>query len=309
MTTQMARGYLGSVAKGVLAGLLLSAALHAAQQDSLSRYRDPAELVRTAVQNEIKASNDPSSRFLFRGVKTNPRGSTTKLYVETKDATAGVVVGYDGKPLTPEQQQDEQARIDRFLKDPAELRKKQAQERETAERSLRITRALPDAFLYEYAGEEKGSEGIGRAGEPLVKLSFRPNPKYDPPSRVEEVLRGMQGFVLVDAVHGRLASIDGTLSKDVGFGWGILGHLDRGGRVVLHQQRLESGTWIFSSVSFRVTGKILLIKSFSSESTEIFSGFRKVPSDLSFAQGLELLKKEMTTGGSNGHSPERGTKK
>jgi hypothetical protein len=305
----MDRRSVGSVCWVVLARLLLLTALTAAQQTSLSRYRDPAELVRTAVQNEIKASNNASSRFLFRGVKTNPRGSTTKLYVETKDATAGMVIGYDGKPLTPEQQQEELARVERFLKDPAELRKKQAQERETADRSLRITRALPDAFLYEYAGEEKGSEGIGRVGEPLVKLSFRPNPKYDPPSRVEEVLRGMQGFVLVDAAHGRLASIDGTLFKDVGFGWGILGHLDRGGRVVLHQQLTESNTWEFSSVSFKVTGKILLIKSFSSESTEIFSGFRRVPSDLSFAQGLELLKKEMTAGESNDHSNQRDPKR
>ncbi len=38
----------------------------------------------------------------------------------------------------------------------------------------------------------------------------------------------MQGYVLVDAVHYRIASIDGTLFKTVGFGWGILGHLDRG---------------------------------------------------------------------------------
>jgi hypothetical protein len=288
---------------------LLSAALLAAQQTSLSRYHDPADLVRTAVQNEIKASNNPSNRFLFGGVKTNPRGSTTKLYVETKEATAGMIIGYDGKALTPEQRQDELARVDRFLKDPAELRKKQAQERETADRSLRITRALPDAFLYEYAGEEKGSEGIGRVGEPLVKLSFRPNPNYDPPSRVEEVLRGMQGFVLVDAVHGRFASIEGTLFKDVGFGWGILGHLDRGGRVVLHQQWLENDLWELSSVSFKVTGKILLIKSFASEATEVFSGFRKVPSDLTFAQGLELLKKEATADESGGRSKQPNLKK
>jgi hypothetical protein len=306
---QMGWRFVGGVASSGMAGLLLSAALLAAQQTSLSRYHDPVDLVRTAVQNEIKASNNSSSRCLFRGVKTNPRGSTTKLYVETKEATAGMIVGYDGKALTPEQRRDELARVDRFLRDPAELRKKQAQERETADRSLRITRALPDAFLYEYAGEEQGSEGIGRVGEPLVKLSFRPNPNYDPPSRVEEVLRGMQGFVLVDAAHGRLASIDGTLFKDVGFGWGILGHLDRGGRVVLHQQWVEGDLWQLSSVSFKVTGKILLIKSFASEATEVFSGFRKVPSDLTFAQGLELLKKEATAEDSGSQSGQRDSKK
>ena len=54
--------------------LLLAAANGAAQQPSVSAYRDPAELVQQAVQNEIKAANDDRTRFLFRGTKTTPRG-------------------------------------------------------------------------------------------------------------------------------------------------------------------------------------------------------------------------------------------
>ena len=44
------------------------------------------------------------------------------------------------------------------------------------------------------------------------------------------------------------------------------------------------------SVSF--TGKILFFKNLSISSTETFTGFKRVPSDLTFAQALELLKKE-----------------
>ena len=124
------------------------------------------------------------------------------------------------------------------------------------------------------------------------KLNFRPNPRYVPPSRVEEVLTGMKGYVLVDATSYRIASIDGTLFKDVGFGWGILGHLDRGGRFVVHQQEVGDDFWEISGMSLSFTGKILLFKNLSINSTEIFSGFKRVPSDLTFAQALELLKKE-----------------
>ncbi|MBZ5667865.1 MAG: hypothetical protein LAO30_25165 [Acidobacteriia bacterium] len=272
--------------------LLLSTLSFAGQQDTLSSYRDPAELVRKAVQNEIKAANDGPAHFLFRGTKTTPKGSTTKIYIETKEATAGLVVAYNGKPLTPGQRRDEEARNERFVKNPEELQKKRAQERENTERTLRITRALPDAFLFEYAGEEPGSEGIGRLGTTLVKLNFRPNPRYDPPSRVEEVLTGMRGYVLIDAARHRIASIDGTLFKDVGFGWGILGHLDRGGRFVVHQQEVGDNIWEFTSLSLNFTGRILLVKSLTINSTEMFSGFKQVPSDLTFAQALELLKKE-----------------
>jgi hypothetical protein len=272
--------------------LLLAAPSFAEQPATVSAYRDPGDLVLKAVQNEIKAASDETARFLFLGTKTTPKGSTTKIYIETKDATAGLVVAYNCKPLTPEQAHDEAARVERFINNPEELRKKREQERQNAERTMRIVRALPDAFLYEYAGEESGSEGIGRKGEPLVKLTFRPNPHYEPPSRVEEILTGMQGHVMVDAVRNRIASIDGTLSKEVGFGWGILGHLDRGGRFALQQQEVGDNLWEISSMSLSFTGKILLFKSLSVSSTEAFSGFRRIPTDLTFAQALDLLKKE-----------------
>jgi hypothetical protein len=126
----------------------------------------------------------------------------------------------------------------------------------------------------------------------LVKLKFRPNPKYEPPSRVEEVLTGMEGYVLVDAARFRLASIDGTLFKEVGFGWGILGHLDRGGRFTVQQQEVGDDVWEISSVRLRFTGKVLLFKTLNIVSTETFSGFKRVPLDLTFAQAVELLKKE-----------------
>lgn len=272
--------------------LLLATTSFAGQPATVSPSQDPAGLVRKAVQNEIKAANDDTAHFLFRGIRTTAKGSTTKLYVETKEATAGLTVAYNGKPLTAEQRRAEEARVERFVNHPEELRKKREKEHEEAERTMRIVRALPDAFLFEYTGEEQGSDGIGRAGDPLVRLQFRPNPRYQPPSRVEEVLTAMQGYVLVDAVGYRIASIDGTLFKEVTFGWGILGHLDRGGHFLVHQQEVGNNLWEISNMSLSFTGKILLVKNLSIISTETFSGFRQVPSDLTFAQALELLKKE-----------------
>jgi hypothetical protein len=102
----------------------------------------------------------------------------------------------------------------------------------------------------------------------------------------------MQGYVLVDAVRYRIASIDGTLFKPVGFGWGILGHLDRGGRFMVQQQEVGDNLWEISSMTLSFTGKILLFKNLNISSTEVFSGFKRVPSDLTFAQAVELLKKE-----------------
>jgi hypothetical protein len=256
---------------------------------------NPEALVRKAVQNEINASKTSTAHFFFQGIKTMQRNSTTRLYVETSEGTAGIIVAYNGKPLTEEQRQEERARLERFIHNPEELHKKQRQEREEEERTMRIMRALPDAFTFEYAGQETGKPGVGHAGDPLVKLKFQPNPHYRPPSRTEEVLTGMQGEVLIDAAHFRMASIDGTLFKEVGFGWGILGHLDRGGHFIVRQEAQEDQDWEISTMSLKITGKILLVKSLNFESTEVFSGFKRAPSNMTFAEAVKMLEEEAET--------------
>lgn len=277
----------------ISAWLVVLTAIGMAQQSTISSAPpDPRELVRKAVENEIKASKDDSAHFMFRSTRTTPKGSVTKIFIETTDATAGIVVAYNRKPLTPEQRQAELARIERFIKNPEELAKKRRQEQQDADRTLRIVRALPDAFLYEYAGEQVGTPGVGKPGDPLVALKFRPNPRYDPPSRIEQVLTGMQGVLLLDTRCDRLASIDGTLFKEVSFGWGILGHLDKGGHFLVQQQEIGDNYWAISSTTLEITGKILLVKSLVFSMNEVFSDFKRVPNDMTFAQAIEMLEKE-----------------
>ena len=255
----------------------------------------PGEFVRRTVWNEAKASQDDSVHHMFLSRKETGHGSQTKLYCETKDAMAGLAVAYDDKPLTRDQQLAEEARLDQLIKDPEELKKKRQREKEDAERVGRIVRAMPDAFLFDYDGTQAGGAGVGKAGGELVRLKFRPNPKYDPPSRTEQVLQGMQGYLLIDAGKNRIAKIDGTLFKDVGFGWGILGHLDRGGHFLVEQGDVGDGWWDIQKMSLAFTGRILFFKRIDLKSTEVLSDFHPVPHDLSFGQGVELLKKQEAT--------------
>src|SRR6478672_5850523 len=164
----------------------------------------PSELVRRAVQNEIK-NNNQGPKYMCRQRKETLTGSQIKLMVETRDAMVGMVVANNDQPLNQEQRRAEYGRIERFLQQPSELEKKRAQEKENADRVNAILKALPDAFVYEYDGTESGRPGVGRPGEQLVRLKFRPNPRYDPPTHVEQVLVGMQGVVLVDPQDQHIA--------------------------------------------------------------------------------------------------------
>jgi hypothetical protein len=262
----------------------------------------PAALVRKTVEHEAAASQSSAVNHMFVSRKQTAHGSQTRLYVETAQAMAGMTIAYDDKPLSADQQKAEQERLDYLIHDPAELEKKRAKEKDDAEHVRRIVRAMPDAFLFENDGTEPGQPGLGKSGAPLVRLKFRPNPKYEPPTRVEEILTGMEGVLLIDPKQLRIARIDGTLFKEVGFGWGILGHLDKGGRFFVEQQDLGDGTWDASRMTLRFTGKILLFKHLDIQSDEVYRDYRPVPSNLTFEQGVQMLRKQEPTSASNWRS-------
>jgi hypothetical protein len=279
------------VASLLVVGLVtacLSGAAVAAGEDPIS----PAELVRTAVANEAASDNNESIKHMFRDRKQTPTGSQTRIFVETREALAGMTIAYNDQPLNAQQLHDEEGRLAGLEGDAEQLRRKQRQQKEDAEHTERIVKALPDAFLYEADGEETGTPTLGHAGARLVRLKFRPNPAYRPPSHVEDVLVGMTGVLLIDSEERRIARIDGTLFKEVSFGWGILGHLDKGGHFFVEQEDVGDKCWEISHMRLEFNGKILLFKSLAIKSDEVFSDFKRVPSDTSFAQGVKMLEQE-----------------
>ena len=269
-----------------------------------SKSESPVEFVRKTVQNEVRPSNE-RVKFMFVERKETPRGSQTKLLVETREAMAGMVIAVNDRPLNPEERQAEIARIERFVKNPEELKKKIKDEKEDADRTARIMKALPDAFLYQPDGTEVGKEGLGKPGDELVRLKFRPNPRYNPPSRVELVLTGMEGTLLIDASQHRLARIDGKLVKEVGFGWGILGHLNPGGHFLVDQSDVGYSRWEVTHMDLAFTGKLLFFKSLNIKSNETYRNFRPAPPNLTFAQAVELLKKEEAVVAQNHHENQQ----
>lgn len=278
---------LGVVVAGVGATSLLAGA-----QSNVENSLSPGELVRATVANEVAAANMDSMKHMWRDRKKTPQGSQTRIYVETRDGMAGMTVAYNDKPLTPQQLQDEEGRLAGLVSNSEQLRRKHREQKEEADRTLRIVKALPEAFLLEYDGTEAGTSSVGGELTPLVRLKFRPNPAYRPPSHVEDVLAGMAGVILIDPASRRIAEIDGTLFKEVSFGWGILGHLNKGGHFLVDQMGVGEGCWEISHMSLTFSGKILLFKNIAIRSDEIFSNFRRVPNDTTFAQGVEMLKAE-----------------
>lgn len=247
----------------------------------------PRELVRRAIENE---SNEAATRqyFMFRDNKRTKKGDLeTREMIDTPQLVLARLVALNGQPLTGEQRADEDARLNRLVNDPDELAKKRKEQQEDDERVRKMVKAIPDAFLFEYQGTEPTASGD------LVVLKFTPNPNWDPPSRELAVYTGMSGTIKIAVPQHRLALMQAKLFKDVEFGWGILGHLDKGGDFLIEQSEVHPGHWDLSHMKLHFTGKVLIFKKLNIQSDETMSAFRPVP-QMSVAEALDRLRQADT---------------
>lgn len=266
----------------ILAFIAVGGGLASAQEAQLP----PRELVRRAIANEVRDQDGHHPvLFAYKSKSEKPKQTVIKQIVEIPEGTLGRILSVNGRLLTPEQKQQEDQRINRLL-DPNEMRKKRKSQQEDTERTLKMLRALPDAFLYQEVGTETAPNG-----HKLVNLKFTPDPKFNPPIRETLVYQGMNGDMVIDTTAMRLAKIDGTLFKDVTIGWGIIGRLEKGGRFYVEQSEVCNGHWDTTKMTLHFTGKALIFKSIRIDETETTWDYKPVEK-MSVQQAVNFLKNE-----------------
>jgi hypothetical protein len=245
---------------------------------------DSKKIVADASWNELH-SKGPGRSFSYRQHKVDPKGSTVKEIVETKDGDVARLIEKDGKPLPPEEEQTEIARLNHLLEHPEVQEHRHKKEQEDSARGDEMVRMLPDAFLYTFDGMVDGPNG------PCYRLKFRPDPAFTPPDREGEVYHGMVGELWVDQSQLRLVKIDAHLISDVNFGWGVLGRLYKGGSILVENADVGMHHWETTHMNLRLQGKVLMMKSVDFSTTEDFSDFQAQTQELSYQEAIHLLQK------------------
>jgi hypothetical protein len=242
---------------------------------------DGQALLDRALANELKAAQDASHPMRYELRKTSPRLTTTKEILETRDGEVARLLAINDQPLSADDEQKEDARLNDLLADPGKQRHRKLAEDQDAGRALRVLRALPNAFAYQYAGPAEGANGR------VEKFTFRPNANFSPPNLETEVLTEMSGEILIDAASERVKRLEGHLQQDVDFGWGILGRLNKGGWIAIDQADAGSGQWRIVRFKMQMSGRVVF-KNRVFDTTEDESKFVPLEKGLSYQKAIEM---------------------
>jgi hypothetical protein len=240
------------------------------------------DLARRVITNELKFQDDHTN-WMYRLEKEEYGRKQVEEIIETKEGSLSRLLSINDRPLTVKQQEEEDQRVQELMTSPSAKRKLQrALDAETLQ-GRRLFKMLPDAFVFNYAG------GDGT----LVRLSFRLNPNFHAPSLEARVFHDMEGEMWVACKQERLAAFNGQLKQDVNFGFGLLGHLDKGGHFEVRQAEVVPGHWDMTTMSLEMTGKALLFKSIGVQKRENRRDFQQVSDDLTLTQAADMLNRHI----------------
>lgn len=259
---------------GVAATLPMGAA-------SLSPANQAAkQIVQTVINNEITADNNDHTKWMYRDAYKSPGKNVVKLKVETDDGTLAKRILIDGHPLDAQQQQQDEAAMQKVINDPSVRAQQRKNSAHDDAQALALMKMLPEGFLWTETGESGGK----------IQLSFQPNPAFNPPTYASRVFAAMAGTMTVDKQQMRLEDLSGKLIRPVEFGWGLFGKIQPGGTFHIIRTQVAPSKWEITQTHVHIEGHILFFKSISQQEDEITSGYVRTPHGLTLKQAYTMLQ-------------------
>lgn len=243
------------------------------------------DLVRDVIYNELHARAQ-EGQWEYRTESASAAERQVREAVETKEGTLSRLIEVNGSPLSANQKRDEDARLEAYVRDPGELTRSDRGRQEDEARLLTAMQLIPAAFVFEQGAREND----------LEQISFRPDPAYVPSSYEARVLHGMSGTMTVNTRLKRLVEMQGVLMERVDFGYGMLGHIEKGGSFEIHRRKLTDTQWKTDLLEVHVQGRLVMLKSVTKDERETRSDFRSVPRSTTLAEANEMLNQAADRG-------------
>jgi hypothetical protein len=247
--------------------LLLSASL---------RAQDARQIVQQAVDTEIAANRSDHSHWLYREVNKQPAKSVTQWVAQTSRGEIKRVVMRNGVEVPLDQQR---STVMSFINDTNALAKQRRTGSSDDKKAETFMRQFPVGFQWEIVSRDGNS----------IRLHYKPDPNYDPPTREARVLAAMEGNMTVHATQHRIMALDGKLTDDVTFGYGLFGRLYKGGSFSVQREELAPNIWQITKSTTHIQGHALIFKTISEQEDDTKSDFERLPDDITLDKAAEMV--------------------
>jgi hypothetical protein len=241
--------------------------------------------IREAVRLDYQAQAAYTYVERRRDVKISRLGKVTIGPVRTFQVLPSPVPGQtykrliavDDKPLSPEElaKRDAEHAADLEESKARHARETPSQRAERLERADREQREreeiLEDAFRTFQATVER-REIVD--GVPVLVARLEPRENARATTREGRWMSHFEGYLWVAEADAQIVKVDMRATSDVTIGWGVVGRVHKGTRVLYVRRRVES-VWLPSETTYEASGRTLIFRPFQFTVTTTYSDYRR----------------------------------
>jgi hypothetical protein len=174
------------------------------------------------------------------------------------------LIAIDGKPLDSAELQERDSEHQRDVENEARRRlsetpAQRARRLERAERDKREKVAILEDALRVFEPTVVARETID--GEPTIVVDMKPRANVRVTTREGNWMKQFQGRAWFVEQDGQFARLEVQSMDDVSVGWGIVGRLHKGSRILV-ERRPVGQKWLPWRLTFDAAGKTLMFRSF-----------------------------------------------
>jgi hypothetical protein len=238
------------------------------------------ELIGDACHNELQ-QREKGTLWSYVAERHSNNHVFREQVIETVDIPVRHLLTVDGYPPTLLQMKEENDQHRELLNNASRRHTIQKQQDNDDKKMEELLRLIPEVFVFEDQGKEGQSE----------RIAFHPNPGFKPKTYEQRILHALDGRVFIDLHDKRIARLSGSLGTTVEFGYGVIGHVERGGTTEITRVHLSPGVWKTSAEKIDIDGRFVVLKTINKHQDESRTGFEPVAPDTTFAQALDEMKK------------------
>ncbi len=164
------------------------------------------------------------------------------------------LVAKNGKPLTPEEQQAENRRVEKKVKG---LLRKQEKKSEREARGEMKKEDEPGISMFLRVDRFINPRRVDFRGKNVVAFDFEPNPDYHPKTRAEGVIQKLVGTAWVDDQAKEIVKLEAHLGESVKLAGGLLASIHEGSAFVFEQALVNDEVWLPSYAELHLSGRIV----------------------------------------------------
>jgi hypothetical protein len=231
---------------------------------------------RTIIQRSVEANHsDWNAAPAYDYFEQDQENGKTKTYEELMILGSPYerLVGVNGKLLTPNEQTEEQQKLDEVT---SRRQRESAQQREQRvakyERDRRRDHLLMDELAKAFDFRLLGQQRLGPYNVFVLKAT--PRAGYQPSSMETQVLTGMQGKLWIDTNTFQWVRVEAEVIHAVSIE-GFLAQVEPGTRFELEKMPVTDRVWLPKHFAMRSRAKILFVISHNTQEDDTYFGYHR----------------------------------